>query len=189
VKLIDLTQSERYTGVSLNRGRCEFTFTLYPSKQFESMYITKKPLVSSFIAVGIFLFTSIIFLIYDGWVEERQRKIHRVALQSSAFISSLFPTSVRDRLFHEDVDEGNKNSDVNKMAKRGSLQARTSIKHHLKQWCVENSGHNVVSGTPKKLSASMRVRNSINTCTESSASVVAIVSNPIADLFPEATGM
>jgi hypothetical protein len=42
-------------------------------------------------AVLIFVFTSLVFLLYDRLVERRQQKVMSTAMQSSAIVSSLFP--------------------------------------------------------------------------------------------------
>jgi hypothetical protein len=56
-------------------------------------------------AVLIFVFTSLVFLLYDRLVERRQKKVMSTAMQSSAIVSSLFPSQVRDRLFPVDGGE------------------------------------------------------------------------------------
>jgi hypothetical protein len=47
------------------------------------------------------IFTSIVFLVYDAVIEKRQRKVMLSATRSSAIISSLFPSKVRNRLYEE----------------------------------------------------------------------------------------
>jgi hypothetical protein len=54
--------------------------------------------------VLIFAFTSAVFLLYDWMVEQRQRKVMASAVHTSAIVSSLFPSTVRDRLFKADED-------------------------------------------------------------------------------------
>jgi hypothetical protein len=47
----------------------------------------------------IFLFTSLVFALYDRGVERRQRMVMTSAERSSTIVSSLFPSTVRDRLY------------------------------------------------------------------------------------------
>jgi hypothetical protein len=42
-----------------------------------------------------------VFLVYDAVIEKRQRKVMQTATRSSAIISSLFPSKVRNRLYDE----------------------------------------------------------------------------------------
>lgn len=52
----------------------------------------------------VFVFTIIMFLVYNRLVEKRQHIILNKAAQSTAIVSSLFPKQVRDRLFKEETD-------------------------------------------------------------------------------------
>jgi Adenylate and Guanylate cyclase catalytic domain len=65
----------------------------------EGAFQTNSPIFFSLAAVSIFAFTSFIFLFYDWWVERRQKKVLGKAIASSDIVSSLFPSTVRDRLF------------------------------------------------------------------------------------------
>lgn len=47
------------------------------------------------------VFTSIVFLLYDTMIEKRQRKVMLSATRSSAIVSSLFPSTIRGRLYQE----------------------------------------------------------------------------------------
>ena len=50
----------------------------------------------------IFVFTAVVFLFYDCIVERRQKKVYGAAQKSTAIVSSLFPSNVRDRLFDDE---------------------------------------------------------------------------------------
>jgi class 3 adenylate cyclase len=76
-------------------------------------HVTSDPILLTVAAVLIFVFTSMVFFLYDWLVERRQKKVMRTAVQSSAIVSSLFPSQVRDRLFpmedaKADAAKGNK---------------------------------------------------------------------------------
>jgi Adenylate and Guanylate cyclase catalytic domain len=53
------------------------------------------------------VFTSIVFLAYDAVIEKRQRKVMQSATRSSAIVSSLFPSKVRNRLYDESLPKAN----------------------------------------------------------------------------------
>jgi Adenylate and Guanylate cyclase catalytic domain len=88
-----------YSGAPLETDTCPFTLTLYPSDAMKSEFTTKNPVIFSIVAVSIFLFTSLVFILYDYFVERRQRVVLGTATRSSAIVSSLFPTVVRDQLY------------------------------------------------------------------------------------------
>ena len=77
---------------------CAYNVSIYPTSTLEEKYTTNEPL---FYAVGLlatFLFTSIVFVVYDCSVRRRHTLVSKTAIESSAVVSSLFPTNVRDRM-------------------------------------------------------------------------------------------
>jgi class 3 adenylate cyclase len=88
-----------YSGAPLETDTCPFTLTLYPSDAMKSEFTTKNPAVFSVVALSIFLFTSLVFILYDYFVERRQTVVLGTATRSSAIVSSLFPSVVRDQLY------------------------------------------------------------------------------------------
>ena len=61
--------------------------------------------------VSIFVFTSVVFVLYDLLVERRNKVVTDTAIKSATIVSSLFPNVVRDRLYE---DEENKKERINK---------------------------------------------------------------------------
>jgi Adenylate and Guanylate cyclase catalytic domain len=102
-KLYDLStlsnQTTRYRGAPLDEDYCPFTLHLYPSEKMASAYITNNPTIFALTTAMIFLFTALVFYLYDVTVEIRQKSVMQTAVHSSAIVSSLFPSSVRDQLF------------------------------------------------------------------------------------------
>ena len=92
------SSDRRYSGLPLSTDFCPYTIRVYPSDEMLDDYISKDPVVFSIMAVAIFLFTSLVFLVYDHLTRARQRRILKSALQNSAVVSSLFPHSFRDRV-------------------------------------------------------------------------------------------
>eukprot|EP00934_Nitzschia_sp_Nitz4_P003323 Nitzschia sp. Nitz4//scaffold172_size47551//32245//35933//NITZ4_007146-RA/size47551-snap-gene-0.66-mRNA-1//1//CDS//3329538765//3313//frame0 len=89
-----------YTGFPPTDGKCPYTFRVYPSTVFEDRYISSKPLIYTGVAIAIFVFTSAVFGFYDFIIERRQAKVISKAAQANAIVSSLYPSSVRSRLFN-----------------------------------------------------------------------------------------
>jgi class 3 adenylate cyclase len=75
--------------------------SVYPTSALEDQYITMKPWLYAMSAILIFLFTTIVFIVYDVMVRRRQAKIMTAAKQTDTIVSSLFPQSVRDRLYQQ----------------------------------------------------------------------------------------
>jgi Adenylate and Guanylate cyclase catalytic domain len=78
---------------------CSYKFRLHPTEELENMYYTKAPLHYAAITGAIFIFTSIVFLVYDFMVRRRQAKVMASAKRTNNIVTSLFPDTVRQRLF------------------------------------------------------------------------------------------
>lgn len=93
--------SSSYTGLPLAAEYCPRMIHIYPSKDMENDHSTSDPVVVTVGAALIFLFTSIVFVMYDFWVNRRQRIVMNRALASGAIVSSLYPEQVRNQLYEE----------------------------------------------------------------------------------------
>jgi hypothetical protein len=87
----------RYSGALLDSENCPYTIYLYPSDEYQSLFITNNAIVFSVCVVLIFVFVSFVFLIYDCLVERRQKVVLNTAEKTSAIVSSLFPSVIRDQ--------------------------------------------------------------------------------------------
>lgn len=76
-----------------------YKLSLFPSQEFEHQYFTIKPLVMTLVVFSIFILTSVIFLLYDYLVNNRQNALMKIAHQSGQIVDSMFPSSVHARLF------------------------------------------------------------------------------------------
>jgi hypothetical protein len=97
-------ETETYTGLPVVNDTCPYFLRLYPSQTMQNDYQSNDPIIFTICAVLIFAFTSLVFLVYDRLVEKRQRTVMTTAVHTSAIVSSLFPSTVRDRLFETDND-------------------------------------------------------------------------------------
>eukprot|EP00934_Nitzschia_sp_Nitz4_P002211 Nitzschia sp. Nitz4//scaffold363_size14950//383//8108//NITZ4_008904-RA/size14950-snap-gene-0.0-mRNA-1//1//CDS//3329549257//2211//frame0 len=77
---------------------CLYSVSIYPSKDFVSSFDSKNPITYTVSVASIFVFTIVVFLVYDCLVERRQDKVLSTAERSTAIVSSLFPKDVADRL-------------------------------------------------------------------------------------------
>jgi class 3 adenylate cyclase len=116
--------SDRYSGLPLSNRGCQYMLHTYPSTTMRLDFDTSYPATFTVSAVVIFLFTSMIFVIYDYLVERRQKKVLSSALRSNAIVAGLFPKSVRDRLFgaNDDALNGNTSTYQKSRSKMKSLK-------------------------------------------------------------------
>jgi hypothetical protein len=107
--LLDLSSfvqdGKSYTGIPVVNDTCPFHLRLFPSREMESDYKSSDPILFTVCAVLIFAFTSAVFLVYDRLVEKRQRMVMTTAMHTSAIVSSLFPSTVRGRLFEAENEQ------------------------------------------------------------------------------------
>ena len=80
---------------------CHFTLHIFPTASFEATYRTNSPATKTIAIVSCFVFTAILFVLFNLVVEYRQKKLESNANKNSALVSSLFPENVRERLVAE----------------------------------------------------------------------------------------
>jgi hypothetical protein len=78
---------------------CSFQFDVYPTTAFEDVYMSKEPFTFAMISTISFIFASMVFFIYDSFVRRRQHKVMVSAKRTNAIVTSLFPESVRQRMY------------------------------------------------------------------------------------------
>ena len=80
--------------------------SVYFPVEMYNFYNTDVPIVITTVIVFIFVFTSIMFLLYDRLVERRQRIVMKTAVKSTQIVNSMFPKQIRDRLSAEEGQDG-----------------------------------------------------------------------------------
>lgn len=90
---------------SATANHCEYDVTVYPTTAVEDTYTTNKPALYTSIVVLVFVFTALVFVIYDYMVQRRQDKVMATAKRTNAIVSSLFPSNVRDRIMQDVEDQ------------------------------------------------------------------------------------
>ena len=109
-----------YTGIPLDEEYCPFHMRVYPSKMMHQAYITNDATIFTIASILIFTFSTIVFVLYDYLVEQRQQKVYKTAVRSTAIVSSLFPSNVRDRLYVEQ-DQKQKERELEQAAGSNSV--------------------------------------------------------------------
>ena len=80
---------------------CRYRFIVYPTEALEDLHVTSDPYIYAGIVAAVFVFTSLVFVLYDVIVTRRQAKVMASAKRTNDIVSSLFPKNVRDHLFEE----------------------------------------------------------------------------------------
>eukprot|EP00980_Cylindrotheca_fusiformis_P024218 scaffold11660_cov113-Cylindrotheca_fusiformis.AAC.1 len=85
----------------LPEGSClpSLTLHVYPSAELEASFQTNNPIIYTVVVVVIFVFTSLVFLLYDFSVGRRQRTVMDRIAKQDRIVSDVFPTAIRDRLY------------------------------------------------------------------------------------------
>jgi len=113
-----LTGASTYSGIPVNPDYCPFTVRVYPSTIMLNTYVTDNRIIFTVGTVLIFAFTSAVFLLYDCWVERRQRIVMKSAVRTNEIVASFFPSTVRERIFlhQEEKKMKEKHKELNKNA-------------------------------------------------------------------------
>eukprot|EP00980_Cylindrotheca_fusiformis_P022882 scaffold9858_cov84-Cylindrotheca_fusiformis.AAC.2 len=92
---LDFDQSQ------LPEGSCVPVLTLhvYPSSELEDSMETDNDIIYTVVVVVIFVFTTLVFLLYDFSVGRRQRTVMERIMKQDRIVSDVFPTAIRDRLY------------------------------------------------------------------------------------------
>jgi class 3 adenylate cyclase len=205
----DLTLEETDTSDTNGRdlfppssGTChQYRFRLHPTVTLKQQFVTNRPAYLQGGIAMVFLFTCAIFIAYDCLVERRNRILVASAQQTRAIVNSLFPSTVRDRLYAEHSEKQKQQKQL-----KASLANMQTPKLRLKSFLdgTNNSGNGnggngtggggggggirrrtSASGTSIMTSSSSMKRDG-SYGAQGLADMLAN-SEPIADLFPRAT--
>ncbi len=110
--------------VFLDQEWVQYTFRIYPSKDLEESFQSKKPAVYTVVVLLVALTSAGLFFMYDFLVERRQGVVLRTAERSDAIVSSLFPKKVKEQLYQTSDDS----------VARGEDTSQPTIKSNKKEW-------------------------------------------------------
>lgn len=166
--LLNFTNSTASSSIQSCNESCPYTLVMYPSSAMRSSFVTWTPFWNTLVAMLIFALAGVAFVLYDTLVERRQKIVMDRALQSTAIVSSLFPETVRDRLF-----------------RRGSLSERGADDGSLTvDETPASNPSDVMSPLMVVQPAKMRLKSFL---TDLDDGMAGAASKPIADLFPRCT--
>jgi len=87
-----------YSGIQFDDEFCPFQISIYPSDIAKNRHLSNTPIYFAMTTVIIFAVTTLTFILYDFWVERRQRVIMKTAMTTTKLVSSLFPDAVIDQM-------------------------------------------------------------------------------------------
>jgi hypothetical protein len=158
-----VTREEHNAAQNSVQAVCEFSLHVYPTLIMSREHESTTPVTFTLAVVGIFAFTSLVFLLYDVLVQKRQFRVAQAATRTTALVTSLFPQEVHDRLFATTLG-----------MTRHLDSANQAPKYRLRKFLSDEQNN----GGSMTESAAIKQRDNGR---EKSA--------PIADLFPECTVM
>lgn len=139
---------------------CNFGITVLPSQSFYDYYVNDQPKILTGAVVVIFLFTIMVFAMYDVMVARRQDKVMATATRTTAIVKSLFPTKdAQDQIMQQAQEQADM-----EMKEKKTFGLGQSNK--LKSFLQDDSSHG--TGSSGRTSELFKTK-------------------PIADLFPEVT--
>lgn len=82
-------------------GGCiqKITLHLYPSTDLEREFQTANAFIFAGFVAAVFVFTSMVLLIYDHFVKKRQKKVMDRLIKQDRIVADVFPSAIRDRLY------------------------------------------------------------------------------------------
>jgi hypothetical protein len=112
----------KYNTSSEDVQNCEYSISVYPSEEFEQSFKTSEPFVFAAGVFCIFLFTMLVFVVYDWLVQRRQNKVLSTAQRTMAIVKSLFPKDIGNQILAEaeqkaETEKANKSGGGGRMAR------------------------------------------------------------------------
>ena len=96
---IDVDLAALYQDIPAEYNIARYSITLYPTKELEDTFRNHLPLVLSFVVASTFVFVGLAFFLYDLYVRRRNHFVSSAAAASDAIVTSMFPSTVRERLY------------------------------------------------------------------------------------------
>jgi len=158
---------------SRTRSHCEYFLYIYPSTTLHEKYLTANPVMYTTIVVAVFFLTTMVFVLYDFFVQQRNDLVVAKAKKSNAIVSALFPKNVRDRIMQEAEEQVEAEMAQKAFKKKFGVAAKSQLKTFLSDGAAANVG-------PQNQQPGLK---------GGEGGAIAFAGKPIADLFPSATVM
>jgi len=104
---------------------CHYDLVVYPTDEFRAHYESNDAILYAGLVGVVFVFTAILFFLYDKYVQKKQAKVISQAKRAEAIVTSVFPKEVGLQLI--------------KQAEREEAEKAVSNKKMLNNFLVEKS--------------------------------------------------
>lgn len=98
------TRDKSAHALELDELSCPFKLRVYPTVEMEEENRTRIPFITTFAVGLVFVFTALVFWIFNNLVEKRQQIVMNQASTSTAVVSAFLPDAVQQRLLGSDND-------------------------------------------------------------------------------------
>ncbi|CAB9511970.1 Receptor-type guanylate cyclase gcy [Seminavis robusta] len=88
-------------------GGCAYSLHIQPTRALRRGQNSDEKVIFTMAVLGLFVVIGIVFLFYDRSVQMRNEKMIKQAAKSNRIVSSLFPSTVKKRLFEGDDNNDN----------------------------------------------------------------------------------
>lgn len=109
---------------------CEYFLHIYPSQSLHVTFLSSSPALYTSVVVLVFILTTMVFVMYDFFVQQRNQTVVMKAKRSNAIVSALFPKNIRDRIMKEAEEQMEAEMDSNKKRRFGTTQ-KTQLRSFL----------------------------------------------------------
>jgi hypothetical protein len=124
-------------------NQCVYGVRIYPTEELEQVYRTTQPYIYALAMLLVFAFATVVFLLYDVYVQRRQTKVLEAAAKSAAIVHSLFPKNVTDRMM-KDLEEKTKGKETSSTYR---FSAKTQMKDFLQDGAEKSTNSVAVYAT------------------------------------------
>jgi hypothetical protein len=115
-------ESRSYTVAAVNGQFLNYTLRVYPTSDFEEIFINGDAVTNSIAVAIIFVVAISLFIVYDCCVQRRQRIVLERAVRATAVVSSLYPANIREHIINDHAKEPTKSP------KQGHAFLRSKLK-------------------------------------------------------------
>eukprot|EP00934_Nitzschia_sp_Nitz4_P007985 Nitzschia sp. Nitz4//scaffold93_size78505//75962//78458//NITZ4_005433-RA/size78505-processed-gene-0.94-mRNA-1//1//CDS//3329560327//7975//frame0 len=99
-----LTRS--FTSMEFDIAYMNYTLTVYPTDSFHDHYVTSQARTDALYVGFLFLFSFLVFSVYDCYIQRRQRIVMDRAVKATVVLGSLYPENVREHIINDtDIDD------------------------------------------------------------------------------------
>jgi hypothetical protein len=98
---------------------CHFDLVMFPSDELRYHYQSSQPMIYAALVLVIFVFTALVFFIFNWYMSQRQAEAEEEAAKAISVVNSVFPEQIGERL----LAEAKEKKDSEKFSKKNQLSS------------------------------------------------------------------